>query len=82
MIYLLTQEQCPKCRQVELLLEKAFRNRYAAAVEVIRREEQPEKFHDLAQRFGIQATPVFIAGEDVLRDPGLSNLERFIKDHL
>lgn len=80
MIYLLTQDNCPKCENIKLLLQKAFNNKYQDDITVIHRQTNEAQFNDLAQKYQIRTTPALISSETelVLRDPNISNLEQFI----
>lgn len=81
-IKMLTQDNCPKCIALKSFLELGLRNKYQDDIEVIKREDQTEVFMDLVQKHGIMATPVLIAGNEVLADTSPSKVADFIKANL
>lgn len=81
MIQILTQDHCPRCTGLKLYIEKGLGAAYAGQLEYVHRNEQPERFAELAGRHRILSTPAVIAGEDVLREPSAGNLKPFLDAH-
>ncbi len=82
MIYLLTQDNCPKCDNVKMILDKAFQNKYSDNIQIVHRQTDEKLFMDLVNKHQIRSTPALIANDDVLREPSISNLESFIKKNI
>lgn len=81
-IIMLTQDNCPKCVALKGFLEMGLRNKYENEIEIVKREEQPKRFMDLALNHGIMATPALIANEDVLLDTSPSKVGPFLEKHV
>ncbi|MDO5733490.1 MAG: hypothetical protein Q4P72_06930 [Eubacteriales bacterium] len=80
MIYLLTQDHCPKCEQLEKFLEKGLRGKYDDRIERVHRQTNEEQFNQLVAEHQITATPALINGDRVLRNPSISNLVSFLDE--
>ncbi|URQ77634.1 glutaredoxin [Erysipelothrix rhusiopathiae] len=60
-------------------LELGLRNKYAEHIEVVKREDDPERFKSIALEYGIMATPVLIGGGEVLVDTNPSKVNAFFE---
>ncbi|CAH2761379.1 glutaredoxin [Erysipelothrix amsterdamensis] len=78
-IMMLTQDNCPKCMALKNFLELGLRNKYAEHIEVVKREDDPERFKSIALEHGVMATPVLIAGGEVLVDTNPSKVNAFFE---
>ncbi|MDE8256258.1 glutaredoxin family protein [Erysipelothrix rhusiopathiae] len=78
-IMMLTQDNCPKCMALKNYLELGLRNKYAEHIEVVKREDDPERFKSIALEYGIMATPVLIGGGEVLVDTNPSKVNAFFE---
>lgn len=76
---MLTQDNCPKCMALKNYLELGLRNKYAEHIEVVKREDDPERFKSIALEYGIMATPVLIGGGEVLVDTNPSKVNAFFE---
>ncbi|WP_331836837.1 glutaredoxin [Erysipelothrix piscisicarius] len=76
---MLTQDNCPKCMALKNYLELGLRNKYAEHIEVVKREENPERFKSIALDHGIMATPALIGGDEVLLDTNPSKVNAFFE---
>lgn len=45
------------------MLERPLRGKYASAITAVHRQEQPERFSELAASYGVRSTPVIIHTE-------------------
>ncbi|CAM2838915.1 glutaredoxin family protein [Erysipelothrix tonsillarum] len=81
-IMMLTQDNCPKCIALKNYLEMGLRNKYAADIEVVKREDDPERFKMLALDHGIMATPALIGEQDVLVDTSPSKVNAFLEKNI
>lgn len=78
-VIMLTQERCPKCVALKSFLELGLRNKYADHIEIVKREEEPERFMEYVKAHDIMATPVLISKEDVLIDTNPSKVTSFLE---
>ena len=81
MIYFLTQDNCPKCVALKNYIEKALGTTYLNKISFIHRDHDSALFNELVSKFNIMATPCLIAGDDILRNPNLSNTRDFLDQH-
>lgn len=83
MVYLLTQDRCPKCDQIKLFLEKALKGKYDAGIEIVHRTTNEQKFMALVQEYKVMQTPCFIAKEEkeVLRNPDFNLVTAFLEKY-
>lgn len=83
MIYLLTQDKCPKCDQLKLFLEKGLNGKYDAFIEIVHRQQNPELFQSLVEKHKVLQTPCLISKEtgDILRNPDLNQTPAFLQAH-
>lgn len=61
---LMTQDNCPKCERLKLMLAKPMKGMYDDRIEIVHRQTNPEKFMELAAQFNVQATPTLISIAD------------------
>lgn len=78
-VIMLTKDKCPKCLALKMYLEKGLRNQYAEDIEVLHLEDEPDRFYDYVRKFDLLATPVLIAGQDVLLDTAPTKVNDFLK---
>lgn len=81
-ILMLTQDNCPKCVGLKSFLELGLKNKYSDAIEIVKKEDNPKRFMDLALEKGIMATPALIADEDVLLDTTPSKVIPFLEKNV
>ncbi|WP_166082919.1 thioredoxin family protein [Erysipelothrix anatis] len=81
-IKMLTQDNCAKCVTLKQFLELGLRNKYAADIEIVKKENNPEAFMKLALDNDIMATPALIADGDVLLDVAPSKVTAFLEKHI
>ncbi|WP_214873387.1 glutaredoxin [Exiguobacterium sp. s140] len=79
---MLTKEGCPKCVQLKMFLKMGMADKYKDEIEVIHKDEQPERYQELVERFALQTAPVLIHGEDVLLDTTPMKTEEFLRTRL
>lgn len=82
MIYLLTQDGCPKCDAIKQFITKALGNSYLEKIKIVHRTENEELFRQLVKDNNIMSTPVLIADNDILLNPTISNVKEFIDKNL
>ena len=80
---LLTQDECPNCEQVKLLLQKPLKGAYSSQIKIVHRETNPTRFNELAEEYGLQTTPAMIRLRDgafmvMPRLGGLGELKPFL----
>lgn len=78
---LLTQDNCPNCERLKLMLAKPLRGQFDDQIETLHREERSADFEALAAEYGVQSTPVLIDRErgEVLRNAGgLGEVKNFL----
>ena len=79
---MLTQDNCAKCVALKSFLELGLKNKYNDAIEIVKKEDNPKYFMDVALANDIMATPALIASEDVLRDTSPSKVVPFLTKHV
>ncbi len=57
---MLTQDACPNCERLKLMLEKPLKGQYTDQIEIVHRREQPERFEALAAQYHLHVTPAVI----------------------
>lgn len=82
MITILSQEVCPRCVQLYQYLKFAKQDKYKDQIKIIKKEDAPAEFQELAAKFQIMATPAMIVGENVLKDCTPSNVDTFLKQYV
>ncbi|QIK69701.1 glutaredoxin [Erysipelothrix sp. HDW6C] len=81
-VKMLTQDNCPKCVALKSFLEMGLRNKYAEDIEIVKREDNPKAFMELVEKHDLMATPVLIAGDDVLLDTTPSKVSVFLERNI
>lgn len=81
-VIMLTQDNCPKCVGLKGFLEMGLKNKYENDIEVVKKENDPKRFMDLALSNGIMATPALIADGEVLVDTTPSKVTPFLEKHI
>lgn len=83
MVYLLTQNNCFKCDQIKLFLEKALNGKYDSAIKIVHRSQDEQLFEELVKKYQVMQTPCFIAPEadEVLRNPDLNLVIAFLEKY-
>lgn len=80
-IIMLTQDNCPKCVGLKSFLELGLKNKYSDSIEIVKKEDNPKRFMDIALENGIMATPALIAKDEVLVDTTPSKVMPFLEKH-
>ena len=78
---LLTQDNCPNCERLKLMLDKPLKGQFNDQIELVHREERSSDFEALVSEFGVQSTPALIDRErgEVLRNTGgLGEVKNFL----
>ncbi len=57
---ILSQDDCPRCERLKMMLAQPLRGRYQGDLTVIHRQTQPELFKTLAEIYSVSSTPVII----------------------
>lgn len=79
---LLSQDDCPRCERLKVLLESPLRGRYRDDITVVHRQSHPELFQTIAEAYGVKSTPVLIrqTGGEVLTDvSSISSVNMFLR---
>lgn len=79
---MLTQNNCPKCVALKSFLELGLRNKYENDIEIVKREDNPERFMSYVEQYDIMATPVLIADDKVLLDTVPTKVTAFLETAL
>lgn len=81
-VQMLTKDGCPKCTQLKMFLQMGLGDKYKDDIEVIHKNEKPEEYEALVERFSLQTAPVLVCGDEVLTNtvPGLA--EEFLRTRL
>lgn len=78
---LLTQDDCPNCERLKLMLEKPLKGQFDAQIEVLHRQRHPEAFAALTESSGVRSTPALIhraSGKVLLNTGGLGEVRSFL----
>lgn len=81
-IIMLTQNNCAKCVALKSFLELGLKNKYNDDIEIVKKEDNPKYFMDLALSHDIMATPALIAEGEVLLDTTPSKVIPFLTKHV
>lgn len=81
-VIMLTQDNCPKCVALKSFLELGLKNQYVDNIEIVKREENPKRFMELALNNDIMATPALIAENEVLLDTTPSKVTPFLQRNI
>lgn len=82
MIYLLTQDNCPKCNVIKQFIDKGLSDVEKAKIQIVHRQSDEKLFMELVTKHNIMSTPVLV-GDDgcVLVDASISNVRDFVLSH-
>ncbi|MFB9993187.1 thioredoxin fold domain-containing protein [Deinococcus oregonensis] len=78
---MLTQNDCPQCERLKLMLEKPLRGQFGSQIRAVHRQEQAEEFSILVEQYGIQTTPALLhlpSGRVLLNTGGLGEVKSFL----
>lgn len=78
---LLTQDDCPNCERLKLMLEKPLRGQFDAQIEVIHRQQHAGAFAALTRSSGVMGTPALVhraSGRVLVNTAGLGEVRRFL----
>lgn len=78
---LLTQDQCPNCDRLKLMLQKPLKGQFDGQITTVHREQHAAEFEGLAAQYAVVSTPVLIDLErgEVLRNTGgLGEVKNFL----
>lgn len=78
---LLTQDHCPGCERLKLMLKGPLKGAFDTQIETVHRESTASEFERWAEQYQIQATPALIDREsgEVMRTPGgLGEVKNFL----
>lgn len=57
---LLSQDNCPNCERLKAMLRGPLRGQFDDQIEVVHRQEQPERFAELAEAYGVKTAPALL----------------------
>lgn len=78
---MLTQDDCPNCERLKLMLEKPLRGQFESQIEVVHRQQHAEAFSALTESSGVRSTPALIhraSGKVLLNTGGLGEVRGFL----
>ncbi|GGM16807.1 thioredoxin [Deinococcus aerophilus] len=78
---LLTQDHCPSCERLKLMLARPLKGQFDAQIEVVHRQQQPRAFAALTESSGVRSTPALIhrsTGRVLLNTGGLGQVRGFL----
>ncbi|WP_019011868.1 hypothetical protein [Deinococcus aquatilis] len=78
---MLTQNDCPQCERLKLMLDKPLRGQFGSQIQTVHRQEQAEEFSALVEQHGIQTTPALLhlpTGRVLLNTSGLGEVKNFL----
>ncbi|WP_261665207.1 thioredoxin family protein [Deinococcus sp. Marseille-Q6407] len=78
---LLTQDHCPNCERLRLMLDKPLKGQFNDQIDVVHREQNTAEFEALTTEYGVQSTPALIDRERgaILRNTGgLGEVKNFL----
>lgn len=82
MIYLLTQDNCPKCNIIKQFIDKGLSVEEKEKIQIIHRQNDEVKFMELVKKYNIMSTPVLVSDDGcVLIDASISNVRDFVLSH-
>lgn len=78
---MLTQDDCPSCERLKLMLAKPLKGQFESQIEVVHRQQHAEAFFALTERSGVRSTPALIhraSGKVLLNTGGLGEVRGFL----
>lgn len=78
---MMTQDNCPNCERLKLMLEKPLKGQFSEQIETVHRREQPDRFEALVGEYHLQVTPALIdlqTGKALLNTGGLGEVKAFL----
>ncbi|WP_369409309.1 thioredoxin [Deinococcus arboris] len=79
---LFTQDACPACETLKRMLALPLRGAFDDQIEVVHRQEQPERFEALAEACRLTRTPALLhrpSGRLLLDTGGLGPVKAFLQ---
>ena len=80
-VLMLTQDACPDCERLKLMLDKPLRGQFAPLIRPVHRQGQPDEFESVVALYGVQKTPALIdtaSGRVLLNTGGLGEVKAFL----
>ena len=81
-IQMLTQNDCPKCDNLKRFLDMGLGGKYKEDIEIVHKQETPERYDEVKAPFTIMSTPVLILGDEILYDCSPPKAEEFLRTNL
>lgn len=81
-VQMLTQDNCAKCVALKQFLELGLNNKYKDDIEIIKKEDNPDAFYEIVNKFNISTSPALIFNEEVLYDCSPSNVMNFLEKNI
>lgn len=78
---LLTQDNCPNCERLKLMLDKPLRGQFESQIEVVHRQQQAEAFAALTEKCSVRSTPALIhraSGRVLLNTGSMGEVRSFL----
>ncbi|KQR22961.1 hypothetical protein [Deinococcus sp. Leaf326] len=80
-VLMLTQDACPDCERLKLMLDKPLRGQFASLIHPVHRQNQPDEFESVVALYNVQKTPALIntaSGRVLLNTGGLGEVKAFL----
>lgn len=78
-IQMLTQNDCPKCDNLKRFLDLGLGGKYTEDIEIVHKQNTPERYDEVKEPFTIMSTPVLICGDKILYDCNPMASEEFLR---
>lgn len=81
MFTLLTQDECPNCERLKLMLKGPLKGQFDDQIRTVHRQSQPEEFEALTKQHSIQSVPALIdsQGRVLVKLGGLGEVRAFLQ---
>lgn len=78
---LLTQDNCPNCDRLKLMLRGPLKGQFDSQIQTVHRQSQPEAFEALTAQHHIQSVPALIDAEGrvMVNLGGLGEVKAFLQ---
>lgn len=81
MVIMLTKDNCSRCTNLKNYLKMGLRDKYVNDIEIVKLEEDEERFMSYVKKYNLAQMPVLIAGDDFILDVSPSKVCAFLEKH-
>ena len=79
-VIMLTKDDCPKCKVAKQYISLGLDEELAEQIEIIKLEDDSEKYSELVEKYKVLGLPAFIKNEVVSYDYMASGIDELFED--